>query len=204
MKIDAGDGQLMGADGSVELRGRKSRAKAEAYAASLVELAKTEASLEVVDQDLRLVKETLAGHMGLKTTLADPDLPVERKQSVLEEIFGPNVSMVTLNFMQFLAGMGQIELLPEVAANFARRLEAEENKIIAEVTTAVPLEAEFAARLSGRLRDLAGKEVTLRSRVDADLIGGIVVRIGGKLLDGSIRHQLERLRDQMLVDMRGR
>lgn len=202
MKTDAGNdhgvGQRVGARGNGELT------KAEAYAASLVQLAKTEAGLDAVDRDLRLAKSALTEHMALKKALTDPALPVEKKQAVIEELFGVSVSMVTLNFMQLLAGMGQIELLPDVAEAFAKNLEAEENKVIAEVTTAIPVDAAFSARLAGKLREITGRDVTIRPSVDADIIGGVIVRVDGKLLDGSVRKQLDRLREKMLVDLRGR
>ena len=200
MKTNAGGPQL----NPVEYQAAKEMTKADSYAAALVELAKAETGLDIVDKDLRLVKSTLAEHMKLKTALADAGVATEQKQKVIEEVFGGGISQVTLNFLVLLAGMGQIDLLPEVAEKFSRRLEAVENKIVAEVTTAVPMDAEFSARVGERLSALVGREVTIRSSVDPGIIGGIVVRMGGKLLDGSVQNQLERLKNQMLIDMRGR
>ena len=200
MKTSAGDDQLK----PVEYRAAKEMTKAQSYAASLVELAKAEGSLDRVDQDIRLVKATLAEHINLKTALTDSGVPVEQQQRVVEEIFSDKVARVTLNFIRLLIGMGQVGLLPEIADEFARRLEAVENKIIAEVTTAVPMEKQDVDRVAERLSALAGRDVTVRSTVDSSMVGGIVVRMGGKLLDGSVRNQLERLKAQMLIDMRGR
>jgi F-type H+-transporting ATPase subunit delta len=182
----------------------KELTKPQSYAASLAALAKAEDGLDMIDQDLRLIKETLVGHMALRKSLDDSTLPPAHKQSVIEEVFGSKVSPTALNFLQLLVGMGRIDILPDVADAFARLLQSEENKVVAEVTTAIPLEGAFADRLAARLSELTGREVAIRSRVDADIIGGIVVRVDGKLLDGSVRHQLGRMRDQMLMDIRGR
>jgi F-type H+-transporting ATPase subunit delta len=212
VKTDAGKGQVElnqppGSDlpsapaGGLPVR---ELTKAQSYASSLAALAKAESNLDMVDQDLRLIKEALVGHMGLRKSLSDPTLTPAHKQAVVEEVFGSKVSPTALNFLQLLVGMGRIDILPDAADAFARLLQSEENKVVAEVTTAIPLEGAFADRLAARLSELTGQEVTIRSRVDADIIGGIVVRIDGKLLDGSVRHQLGRMRDQMLMDIRGR
>ena len=142
--------------------------------------------------------------MDLKKTLADTGVEVEQKQAVIRELFHNKVSETTQHFLQMLVGLGRFEAVPDIAEAFARRLEAEENKVIAEVTTAVPIDAKFSRHLAVKLSEMAGREVTIRSRVDSDLIGGIVVRIGGKLVDASIRNQLARMREQMLIDMRGK
>ena len=187
-----------------ESRAAKEMTKAQSYAASLVELAKAEGALDAVDQDIRLLKATISEHLNLKNALIDATVPIEQKQKVIEEIFSGKVSPVTLNFLTLLSGMGQVEILPQIADEFARRLEAVERKVIAEVTTAVPLGPEITTSISKRLAALAGREVTIRSKVDPGVVGGIVVRMGGKLLDGSVRNQLDRLRNSMLIDMRGR
>ena len=195
---------LGGEPNLVEFRAAKEMTKAQSYAASLVELAKAEGALDAVDQDLRLLKETISEHLNLKNALIDGGVPMEQKQKVIEEIFSGKVSAVTLNFLTLLSGMGQVEILPQIADEFARRLEAVEKKVIAEVTTAIPLRPEMTMSISKQLAALAGREVTMRLKVDPDIVGGIVVRMGGKLLDGSVRNQLERLRGQMLIDIRGR
>ncbi len=177
--------------------------QADAFAGSLVELAKGSEGLDAVDRDLRLVKETITSHMDLKKTLTDAGVDSARKQAVLGELFADKLTNTTLQFLQMMVGLNRFDLVLEIGDAFASRLEAAENKMIAEVTTAVPIEADFSDRLAKRLSEMVGREVAIRTRVDADLIGGIIVRIGGKLVDASVRNQLSRMREQMLQDMRG-
>ncbi len=200
MKTDPGEGRLEETKVGV-VRGASD---VDGFAGSLVELAKVGEGLDIIDRDLRLVKETVSGHMDLKKTLVDAGAEIEQKQAVIRELFHNKVSETTQHFLQMLVGLGRFEAVPEIAEAFARRLEAEENKVIAEVTTAAPIDAKFSRRLATKLSEMAGREVTIRSQVDSDLIGGIVVRIGGKLVDASVRNQLTRMREQMLTDMRGK
>ncbi len=204
MKTNPGDGRLEETPQDAKVGAVRVAPDIDAFAGSLVELAKIDEGLDIVDRDLRLVKETVAGHMDLKKTLADTGVALEQKQAVIRELFHNKVSETTQHFLQMLIGLGRFEAVPDIAQAFAQRLEAEENKVIAEVTTAVAIDAKFSRRLATKLSEMAGREVTIRSTVDADLIGGIVVRIGGKLVDASVRNQLTRMREQMLTDMRGK
>lgn len=194
MTISTGEEQASGLD--VQM-GREMN-KAQSYAASLIELARAEETLDKVDKDLRLATSTFLGHLDLKNSLVDKSLPASKKEIIIEEVFGDQLCRLTRNFLQLLVGMDQIGLLPEVADEFSKNLEAVENKAIAEVTTAIPLEEEFSARLTKQLSEMTGREVTIRAVVDPAIVGGIVVKVGGKLLDGSIRNQLGRLRDKMV------
>jgi F-type H+-transporting ATPase subunit delta len=181
----------------------KPMTKTQLCAYSLVDLAKAEGTLDVVDNDLRLIKSTLAEHLDLKTALTGGGISDKQKLKVVEEVFKGRVSPVTIVFLQLLAILGQISLLPAIADEFSRRLEQVEEKIIAEVTTAVPMEPAAEEQIRGRLKAITGQEVTIRAKVDPNIVGGLVVRVGDKLLDGSIHHQLERLRKQMLMEIRG-
>lgn len=194
MTISTGEEQT----GGLQVQEGREMNKAQSYAASLIELARAEESLDVVDKDLKLATSTFLGHLDLKKSLMDKSLPASKKEVIVEEIFGDQLSRLTRNFLQLLVGMDQIGLLPDVADEFTKNLEAVENKAVAEVTTAIPLEPEFSARLTKQLSEMTGREVTIRAVVDPAIVGGIVVRVGGKLLDGSIRNQLGRLRDKMV------
>ena len=204
MKTNPPEGQLDQISEQVKVEATKVATEAEYFAGSLVELAKVGGGLDIVDRDLRLIKETIGGHMDLKRTLSEGELPSENKQAVIDGLFRNKISDVTLNFLQLIVGLGRVELLGEIAESFAARLEAEENKVVAEVTTASPLDVKFSRSLAKKLSLMSGREVTIRSKVDPELVGGILVRIGDKLLDGSVRNQLARMREQMLVDMRGK
>jgi F-type H+-transporting ATPase subunit delta len=96
-----------------------------------------------------------------------------------------------------LVKRGRIEQLPRVAAEFARRDDERNGLIHATATSAAPLGAEEVRAIAARLEQLTGARVALETNVDPDILGGVVVRIGDRLIDGSVRGRLERLRNQL-------
>jgi F-type H+-transporting ATPase subunit delta len=89
-------------------------------------------------------------------------------------------------------------MFPGIAEEYYRLASAVRSKVSAEIITAVPISDEALEKLGAQLRKLTKKDVYLRSRVDESLIGGVVVRVGDKVLDGSVRSKLAQLKKQMV------
>ena len=132
----------------------------------------------------------------LREVLANPALPMQERAEVVNRVFA-DLSAPTRNLVLLLLRRRRIEQLPRVAAEF-RRLDDQRNGIVhAGATSAAPLgDAEIRA-ITARLEQLTGGQVALETSVDPDLLGGLVVRIGDRLIDGSVRGRLERLRNQL-------
>jgi len=171
------------------------------YAAALLQLAREEESLDLVDEELKLVSQTLSNHLKLKETLAS-QISIEKKQALINEIFQGRLSKTTLGFLLLLLTAGKINLLPEIVAAYTGLLQAVENKVIAEVTTAVPVTGELLSKLEAKLAELTGKRVSLRQKVDPTIIGGLVIRVDGKLIDASVKGQLSKLQEGMVKEVR--
>ena len=107
------------------------------------------------------------------------------------------LSQPVRNLILLLVRRGRIEQLPRVAAEFARRDDARNGLTHATATTAAPLDAEEVRALATRLEAMTGGRVALDTNVDPAILGGIVVRIGDRLIDGSVRGRLERLRGRL-------
>lgn len=171
------------------------------YAAALLQLAKVEESLDTVDQELKLVSQTLSSHLKLKEALSS-QISAEKKQALINEIFQGRLSKIILAFLSLLLTAGKINLLPEIAAAYTDLLQAVENKVIAEVITAVPVSSELLSKLETKLVELTGKRVSLRHKIDPTILGGLVVRVDGKLIDASIKGQLSKLQEGMIKEVR--
>jgi F-type H+-transporting ATPase subunit delta len=102
------------------------------------------------------------------------------------------------NLILLLLRRGRIRQLPRVAAEFRRLDDMRNNVVHAIATSASPLDDAELRAITARLEQMSGGEVALETAVDPDLIGGVVVRIGDRLIDGSVRGRLERLRNQLV------
>ena len=107
------------------------------------------------------------------------------------------MTAASLNFLKLLIRKGREDLLEECAREFQVLLAEHTNTASAEVSTAIPLTPYQSARLTQKLQALTGKTILLTATVDAALVGGVVVRIGDTVMDGSVRGKLERLERQL-------
>ncbi len=132
----------------------------------------------------------------LEETLANPAMPLDQRVEAAGQIFG-GLSRPVLNLVLLLLKRGRIEQLPRVAAEF-RRLDDKRNGLThATATSAAPLGPDEVRGITARLEQLTGGRIALETSVDPDLLGGVVVRVGDRLIDGSVRGRLERLRQQL-------
>ena len=169
------------------------------YAAALFEqAAKTNAVAQAGDE-LTLVAETVAASGALRALLGQPLVTEQRKKLALRNAFGDRVSPGVLAFLDLLVDKRRIGLLPEVQREFARLVLEYRNIAHARAVSAVPLTPEQTAALERSLEARTGKDIQLETEVDPSVLGGILVRIGDTVLDGTVRGNLERLREQLLA-----
>ena len=116
----------------------------------------------------------------------------------VETTLGHLASRPVLNLIQLMLRRGRIEDLPHVAAEFRRLDNAQKGVTLAKATSAGPLSAAELKALTARLETLTGGTIELDVEVDPSLLGGLVVQVGDRLIDGSVRGRLERLRNQLV------
>jgi F-type H+-transporting ATPase subunit delta len=169
------------------------------YARALFEIARSEGDLERVADELFRVARTLEAEHELRQTLTDITVPAEAKEKLLSNLLGERVSPHTLNILTFVVRMGKARQLVDIADELARLAEEESKREIGEVRAAVPLDEAMTRRLGEALSTATGKSVAVKVIVDPSVIGGVVARVGDLVIDGSVRHKLELLRDVMGV-----
>ncbi len=172
------------------------RSTARRYAEAALSIAERDDSLETWVVAL----ETAAGRLSvpeLMRILADPARDVATRRGVAEQVLGEAVTDGPRNLVLLLIRRGRIELLPEVAVQLRRLYDQRRGVVGAIVTSAAPLTDPEVAALTARLARMTGGRVNLDLQVDPDILGGIMVRIGDRLIDGSVRGRLERLRTQL-------
>ena len=175
------------------------KTKASAYASALLELALAEDNIEDIDNDLRLIADTINKNLKLKDSLIASDIELVKKYAITSEIFKDKVSDVALNFLILLIGQGEVETVSDVLDELVSKVQHEQKKVIAEAITAIELDKTMQTKLEKKLSSITGKEVKLRNIIDEEIIGGVIVRLDGKLYDGSLINQLNNLKSKMVT-----
>jgi F-type H+-transporting ATPase subunit delta len=166
----------------------------EAYATALLEVARAEGLLRGVADEAYRVARAFESSPDLRDALSDPRLPDERKQAILSDLLGDRALPLTRALVSMVVMAGRIADLPEVADRLAERAADEESLVVAEVRSAVELDEATLKRLAESLSRATGKRVQVKSVVDRSLIGGVVAKVGDTVIDGSLRHRFEELR----------
>lgn len=148
--------------------------------------------------DLRRIAR-LTTDDALFSLLQNPEVSLDDKTKVLSKRMG-DVSPMVLKLVSLLMTKGRLSMINDIADEYQRLLDnyhGVEGAEVAEVTTAIPLDDEDRLRLAQRITDMVGKPVVLKPKVDSSVIGGIIIRVGDKLIDGSIRSKLAALRTEL-------
>jgi F-type H+-transporting ATPase subunit delta len=166
------------------------------YAEAAFEVATRDDAVERWRTELDMAAAVTAGP-GIGHALANPAVPFETRLAAVRDSLERAVSPGVLNLISLLLRRGRIEQLPRVAAEFRRLDNARQGITAATATSATPLTPDEVRALTARLEAMTGGRIELELQVDPSLLGGLVVRMGDRLIDGSVRGRLERLRNQL-------
>ena len=174
------------------------RSSANRYARALLDVARVEADPRAVEQELAAVVELFRGHADLWKVMTNPAVPVTRKRAIVEELLPKlGLTQVLQKLLVLLTARDRIVLLPDLLAAYRSRLMDYLKVVRANVTSAVVLPADRVAALEASLGALTGLKVVMTTATDAGLMGGIVTRIGSTVYDGSVKRQLEKMRERI-------
>ncbi len=165
------------------------------YASALFELADGAKSLDQVAQDLATFRKMVAESTDLARLIASPVIPrALQGKALLAVLDAAGISGLTRNFVGTVAANGRARDLPAMASAFLAELAARRGETTATVTSAVPLSPAQLQQLSDSLRSVLGSnKVSIDARVEPDILGGLVVKVGSRLFDSSVRSKLQRL-----------
>ncbi|MFC1904308.1 ATP synthase F1 subunit delta [Chloroflexota bacterium] len=171
------------------------RGNAKRYAQAVFEIALEKKELDRWQSDLGNIAR-LGEDATVIAYLESPKFHVEDKARLLSERFG-EINPLALNLVYLLLAKGRLSMIGDIADEYQRLLDSYRGIEPAEITTAVPLDDEDKSRLAERFGAVINKKVVLKSEVDPSLVGGIIARFGGKLLDGSTHSQLLALKREL-------
>jgi F-type H+-transporting ATPase subunit delta len=166
------------------------------YARALFEAAKEEGRLERVHEQLTDFVAAAEQVEELQSVLESPELDPRAKVALLDQVLGDADELVR-NFVRLLAEKGRSGEIQEIAREFEALVAREQGILDVELTTAVELSQQEFDDLVGRIGQASGRKVRASRTVDPDLVGGLVLQIGSRRLDASVRGRLERLRQEL-------
>lgn len=168
------------------------------YAQALLELATTAGAVERVQRDLNALAAKIQADETLALKLESPRVTRAQKRELLANALGAGQRDLVRSTVLLLVDKGRASLVPELASVFDEAAREAAGQAKAQVTSATPLEPALRDKLVERLSAASGLKITLEERVDAELLGGLRVVIGSRMIDGSVKRRLEELRARLL------
>lgn len=173
------------------------------YAAALMGAAEESKSIDTVARDLESLRATIAASRELQRLLESPIVSPAKKQAILADLFGSAFGTLALQFMALLVEKGREGLLPAMIDRWFALRDERMGVVTVDVTTAVEISPDQKRQLTDALQHVTGKSVRMRMTTDRALRAGLIVRIGDTVHDGSMRRQLERLRERLVTGSAG-
>jgi F-type H+-transporting ATPase subunit delta len=175
------------------------RTAATRYARALLDVAvKEQSDPQAIEQQLAGFAALFDQYPALEKVLLNPAVPVQRKRATVVELTArAPLSPIVTKLLVLLAERDRLVLMPDLVRAYRARLLDHLHIVRAEVTTAVALPAERAKALEQSLARASGRTVTLATRVDPSIIGGVVARMGSTVYDGSVARQLQRMKEKL-------
>ncbi|GAB5518174.1 MAG: ATP synthase F1 subunit delta [Rhodothermales bacterium] len=170
---------------------------AKRYAQALYQEAEKDGVVAAVDADVALIHDSMNGSPELVRFFESPVISREKKGTVVDALFGERLKPLTLRFLKLLIEKRREDAFPAVVRAYQALRDQQEGIVEVKARSAKPLSEQDEADLKAALATLTGQTVRLNTTIDTGLIGGVVVRVGDTVYDGSVRHQLEALRDSL-------
>lgn len=166
---------------------------AKRYAKSLLDFSNESGQLEAVHQDMQLFYSVCKENREFSLLLGNPIIPSDKKRAILSGLFQSKVNKITNGFFDIVTRKGREKYLENIAKEFISQYKIYKGIRTAEITSAVGLDDTLRAAVYKLLRESTQSEVELSEKIDKNLIGGFVLRIGDKQYDASIASELRRL-----------
>ena len=174
------------------------QAIARRYASALADVVLPNGEAREVQDELKAWADLLQANPNLREVFANPTIALDKKRAVLNKLIGAAKPRATTgNFLKVLLQNHRLTELDEINSRFAHTLDERAGMIAATVTTARPVAADTQQKLNEKLGTMTGKKVRIDFATDPEIIGGLVTRIGSTVYDGSVRSQLQQIKERM-------
>jgi F-type H+-transporting ATPase subunit delta len=164
------------------------------YAQALLSIAQSQNLTEEVGGDARTFLSLLTGSQELTSFLSNPFVKPENKKNVLKQLLGEGVNLCLRNFLLLLVDRRRIAFLEPILQQYLVLLRQLNQTVLAEITSAVPLTQTQQQAITEKVITITkARQVELATKIDSDLIGGVIIKVGSQVIDASLRGQIRRL-----------
>jgi F-type H+-transporting ATPase subunit delta len=167
------------------------------YAEALFRVVRAEGELDRVEDELFRFGKLVESNHELKRVLSDQGIDRARRAGILQDLLEDRVSPHTLGLLTFIVTQGRGRQLPQILDELSTLAAESRNSVVAEVRSAVPLDATQREELARALSKATDKSVEVKVLVDPSLIGGVVAKVGDTVIDGTVKRRLEQLKEQV-------
>jgi F-type H+-transporting ATPase subunit delta len=169
----------------------------DAYAHAMLEIARTEERLPQVEDELFRFGRIIEGNDDLRMALANPGLPADQRATIVDELLENRALQVSRALVSMVVGAGRGHDLPAIISRFVELVAESRQHEVAEVRTAKPLSDAEVQKLAEALSRATDKNIEVKVIIDPTVMGGIVATIGDTVIDGTVRHRLEQLKESL-------
>lgn len=168
------------------------------YAKSLIDLSTERNAFEEIKNDMVLLEQVIGENHELEAILKNPIVPLDKKAGILDNLFGNKVNEVTRAFFKLVVSKGRSGILFETSKAFIAQYNAIKGIVTAYVTSATELTAESRAEIVSIVkRESGANKVVIKEKVDDELIGGFILKVGDRQFDASIASSLSKLKKEL-------
>jgi len=167
------------------------------YATALFRTAKRIGQVERISEDLVAISRLLKQNPRLLELLESPRVLEKDKKQLVDATFAPHISEALLSFLRLVINKHRIEYILLMVDEFQRLVKEDRGIVEAQVLTARSLDQSLADRIREQMEKSTGKRIEMKVQIDPSLLGGAVIILGDKIIDRSIRYQLNQLKEQM-------
>lgn len=167
------------------------------YAQALFDAAVDSNNVDGIFDEFSTVIDLFKSEKGLMDLMQTPSINTSEKKEILARVFGKSYNQYLRNFFNILLDKNRFEYMAEIYDAFRKLVFLYKNTVEATVLTVVPLDEALRAALEEKLKQRFNKKVILKNNIDESVLGGAVVYVGGQIIDGSIKNQLNQMKTQM-------
>jgi F-type H+-transporting ATPase subunit delta len=164
------------------------------YAKSFIDLTIEQGVLEQAYTDMKFISDVCKSNHDFVSFLKSPIINTDKKQAVLKEVFSGKLNKVTDTYVMLIADKKRELYLPEIATEFVNQYKLKKQILTAVITSANGIDADIRKKVMELVKGVSSSEVVLEEKINKDLIGGFIIRVGDKQVDASIARKLSNLK----------